>query len=424
MAAPPTQSPPETSAEAQSATPPSHQRRRWILPLVLVLLVAALAAGALLYYSGRVSTDDAQVQAHITPVAAKISGYVSKLAIDDNSDVKEGDPLIYIDPRDYRTAQDQAQAAYDLARAEAERDRLSVSLTRHTTSQDTSGATAQRQADTADLASYEAQQERAATASLLQAKADVEAKRATDERAQSDLARYKPLLTTGDVSKFQYDSVDAISRVSKSELIAAEQQLAAAQQAVDIARANTNAARAKVQRSQAVFLGTKYREQQVPIALATYKAALANMEKAAAALDAAKLEFSYCTIVAPIAGQVTQRSVTIGQYVSPGQLLLTLVPLDKVYVTANFKETQLAGVHPGQRARIHVDTYDRNFEGTVDSIAAASGSEQALLPPQNATGNFIKVVARIPVKILVKPTNDSRLILRPGMNVEASIYTH
>jgi membrane fusion protein (multidrug efflux system) len=400
-----------------------HSRRRWILPAAVTVLVIAAALAALLYYAGRVSTDDAQVQAHITPVSAKISGYVSKLAIDDNSNVKEGDPLIYVDPRDYAAAEHQAQAAYDLAKAETERDRLTVSLTRNTTSQDTSGASAQKQADTADLASYEAQQERAATASLLQAKADVEAKHATDERAQSDLARYKPLLTTGDVSKFQYDSVDAIARVAKSELVAAQQELAAAQQAVDIARANTNAARAKVIRSQAVLQGTKYREQQVPIAVATYKAAVANMEKAGAALEEARLEFSYCTIVAPITGQVTQRSVTVGQYVSPGQLLLTLVPLDKVYVTANFKETQLDHVHPGQQARIHVDTYDRNFEGTVDSIAAASGSEQALLPPQNATGNFIKVVARIPVKILVKPTDNSRLILRPGMNVEASIYT-
>ena len=424
MAAPPSQSPPETSAGASSATPPAHPRRRWILPVAVAVLVIAAVVIALLYYGGRISTDDAQVQAHITPVSAKISGYVSKLAIDDNSNVKEGDPMIYVDPRDYAAAEHQAQAAYDLAKAETERDRLTVSLTRNTTSQDTSGASAQKQADSCRSRKLRSATGESGHRLALTGQSGCRGKHATNERAQSDLARYKPLLTTGDVSKFQYDSVDAIARVANSELIAAEQELAAAQQAVDIARANTNAARAKVIRSEAMLQGTKYREQQVPIALATYKAAVANMEKAAAALEEAKLEFSYCTIVAPITGQVTQRSVTVGQYVSPGQLLLTLVPLDKIYVTANFKETQLAHVHPGQRARIHVDTYDRDFEGTVDSIAAASGSEQALLPPQNATGNFIKVVARIPVKILVKPTDDSRLILRPGMNVEAAIYTH
>jgi membrane fusion protein (multidrug efflux system) len=161
----------------------------------------------------------------------------------------------------------------------------------------------------------------------------------------------------------------------------------------------------------------------VPIAEATYKSALASVERAKAALQQAELNLAYTRITAPITGQVTQKTVDLGQYVSPGQLLLTIVPLDRVYVTANFKETQLAHVAPGQRARIHVDTYGDDFEGTVDSIAGATGSQQALLPPQNATGNFIKVVQRIPVKILVKPAKNSRLVLRPGMNVEATIYT-
>ena len=160
-------------------------------------------------------------------------------------------------------------------------------------------------------------------------------------------------------------------------------------------------------RSQSQFLETKAREQQVPIAEATYKSALAAVERAKAALQQAELNLAYTHITAPITGQVTQKSVDLGQYVSPGQLLFTIVPLDQVYVTANFKETQLAHVAPGQKVRIHVDTYREEFEGVVDSIAGATGSRQALLPPQNATGNFIKVVQRIPVKILVKPTQES-----------------
>ena len=181
--------------------------------------------------------------------------------------------------------------------------------------------------------------------------------------------------------------------------------------------------RRELPRSQSQFLETKAREQQVPISEATYRSALATVEQAKAALQQADLNLAYTKITAPISGQVTQRSVDLGQYVSPGQLLFTIVPLDRVYVTANFKETQLANVAPGQRVRFHVDTYGDEFEGVVDSIAGATGSRQALLPPQNATGNFIKVVQRIPVKILVKPESNSHLILRPGMNVEATIYT-
>jgi membrane fusion protein (multidrug efflux system) len=192
---------------------------------------------------------------------------------------------------------------------------------------------------------------------------------------------------------------------------------------VEIARANARSSQARLLRSQAALLETKAREQQVPIAEATFKSALAAVERAKAALQQAELNLAYTHITAPITGQVTQKSVDLGQYVSPGQLLFTIVPLDQVYVTANFKETQMAHVAPGQRVRFYIDTYSEEFEGVVDSIAGASGSRQALLPPQNATGNFIKVVQRIPVKILVKPSSNPRLVLRPGMNVEATIYT-
>ena len=215
----------------------------------------------------------------------------------------------------------------------------------------------------------------------------------------------------------------AAALVAQSDLMAAEQQLAAAQQAVVIARSNTNSAQARLNRSQSQFLETKAREQQVPISEASYKSAVAAVERARAALQQAQLNLAYTHIVAPITGQVTQKSVDLGQYVSAGQLLFTIVPLDKIYITANFKETQLAHVTEGQHVKIHVDTYDRDFDGEVQSIAGATGSRSALLPPQNATGNFIKVVQRIPVKILVKQPDDKRYILRPGMNVEATIFT-
>ena len=356
-----------------------------------------------------------------------MSGYVVVLPINDNVDVKQGDVLVQIDPREYKAELDQAKAALDLAEAEAKSAELQIGLTRATTTHSTGGAVAQRESDAADYTMAEAQLERTATANLLQAQAEVAAKRATNERAQADLQRYKPLLQTNDVSKFQFDAVDATARVSQNDLAAAEQQLAAAQQNVAIARATMNSSKARVARSQSLLLETKAREQQIPITEASYKSALAAVERAKAVRDQAQLNLDYTTIIAPISGQVTQLTVHLGQYVLPGNLLFTLVPLDKVATSRRTsRKTQMDHVpQPGQRAaKIHVDTsYGRDFDGVVNSIAGATGSRQALLPPQNATGNFIKVVQRIPVKILVKQSSDLRFVLRPGMNVEATIYT-
>ncbi len=422
--------PPAAAAPAAAAQIPqeSFSLRHWLQNLnslvkgafvvILLLLVVAWYI-----FTGRVTTDDAQVDCHITAVAPQVPGYVVGLLINDNTPVKAGDLLVQVDPREYEAEVAQAQANLEFAEAQANSAKIEIGLTRETTTHSTSGAVAQKESDAADYVSSQAQLEQSATANLQVAEANVAAKRATNDRAQSDLARYTPLLGTDDVSKYQFDSVDATARVAKSDLAAAEQQLSAAQQSVEIARANAHSAKARVSRSESQFMETKAREQQVPIAEASYKSSLAAVERAKAALQQAELNLNYTHITAPITGQVTQKSVDLGQYVSPGQLLFTIVPLDQVYVTANFKETQMDHVTPGQKVRIHVDTYRTEFEGVVDSIAGAAGSRQALLPPQNATGNFIKVVQRIPVKILVKPNKNPQLVLRPGMNVEATIYT-
>jgi membrane fusion protein, multidrug efflux system len=432
---PPTPPPSTTVSEAAPQAPQTpqtspastslRQRLRNLSPFTKGAFIVVLLLLAVAWYilTGRVSTDDAQVDCHITAVAPQVPGYVVQLLINDNTPVKEGDLLVQIDARPYQAEVEQAKANLDFAEAQANSAKLQITLTRETTTHNTGGATAQKESDAADYASSQAQLEQTATANLQVAEANVAAKKATNDRAQSDLARYTPLLTTDDVSKYQFDAVDATARVAKSDLLAAQQQLAAAQQAVDIAKANTRSSQARLSRSQSLLLQTKAQERQVPIAEATYKSAVAAAERAKAALQQAELNLAYTHIIAPITGQVTQRSVDLGQYVSSGQLLFTLVPLDQVYVTANFKETQMANVAPGQKVRIHVDTYSQEFEGVVDSIAGASGSRQALLPPQNATGNFIKVVQRIPVKILVKPNKNPNLVLRPGMNVEATIYT-
>ena len=431
---PPTPTPPP-SATVAAPTPPALQpppppvsfRSRiqnlsaFAKGAIVVVLLAIVVAWYI--FTGQVTTDDAQVDCHITAMAPQVPGYVVNLLINDNTAVKQGDLLVQIDPREYEAEVAQAKANLEFAEAQANSAQIQIGLTRATTTDSTSGAAHQKESDAADYVSSQAQLEQSATANLQVAEANVAAKRATNERAQADLARYTPLLGTDDVSKYQFDAVEATARVAKSDLAAAEQQLSAAQQAVLIARANARSAQARVSRSESQFMETKAREQQVPIAEATYKSALAAVERAKAALQQAELNLAYTHITAPITGQVAQKSVDLGQYVSPGQLLFTIVPLDQVYVTANFKETQMANVAPRQRVRIHVDTYHEDFEGEVDSIAGATGSQQALLPPQNATGNFIKVVQRIPVKILVKPNKNPNLVLRPGMNVEATIYT-
>lgn len=422
---------PQSSTAAVDATPQVPQDsslRQWLRnlnPFVkgTFVIVLILLGVAWYLFTGRVWTNDAQVDCHITAVAPQVPGYVVSLFINDNTPVKEGEVLVQIDPRPYQAEVEQAKANLDFADAQANSAKIQIGLTRETTTNSTHGASAQKESDAADYVSSQAQLEQSATANLQVAEANVGAKRATNERAQSDLTRYTPLLATNDVSKFQFDAVEAAARVAKSELEAAEQQHSAAQRAVVIARANAHSSQARLLRSQAQLLETKAREQQVPIAEATYKSALATVERAKAALQRAELNLAYTHITAPISGQVTQKSVDLGQYVSEGQLLFTIVPLNQVYVTANFKETQLANVAPGQKVRLNVDTYREKFEGVVDSIAGASGSRQALLPPQNATGNFIKVVQRIPVKILVKPHKNPNLVLRPGMNVEATIYT-
>ncbi|MGA2390809.1 MAG: HlyD family secretion protein [Candidatus Sulfotelmatobacter sp.] len=417
---------PGTPTSTPSPSASLRERIRNLGPLAKGVIVAVLVLIVVAWYvfSGRVTTDDAQVDCHITAIAPQVPGYVVQLLINDNTPVKEGDLLVQIDPREYQAEVDQAKANLDFAEAQANSAKLQIGLTRATTTNSTNGASAQKQSDAADYVMSQTQLEQSATANLQVAEANVAARRATNERAQSDLKRYTPLLSTDDVSKYQFDAVDAAASVAKSELVAAEQQLAAAKQAVEIARASAHSAEAKFQRSQSQLLLTKAQEQQIPIAEATYKSALATSERAKATLQQAELNLAYTHIVAPITGQVTQKSVDLGQYVSPGELLFTIVPLDQVYVTANFKETQLANVAPGQRVRIRVDTYrHQEFEGVVDSLAGAAGSRQALLPPQNATGNFIKVVQRIPVKILVKPNKNPNFVLRPGMNVEATIYT-
>jgi len=385
-------------------------------------VVLAAVAGLFLYYHNRESTDDAQVDGHITPIASKVYGRVEQVLVEDNQPVRAGQPLVKIDPRDYQAAVDQAKAALLLAESEAKSAGVDVPRTRENVLSGTSSADAQLLAVKADAVRAQTTYEQAQTADLAWAQANVEKSLANAELAKADLARYLPLMQKGEISKQQYDAAKANADATASALKADQEKLAQARRGVDVAKAQLEAANARVEQAKADVVSAHANVKQVSMRAADAQAKIAKVEQARAALDAATLNLSYAEITAPVDGVATHKQVEPGQIVQAGQGLLVVVPLQSVWVTANFKETQLRNMKPGQKAEVKVDTYGKTFSGHVDSIAGATGSVLSLLPPENATGNFVKVVQRLPVRIDIDPNQNSDRRLRPGMSVEPKVY--
>jgi membrane fusion protein, multidrug efflux system len=242
------------------------------------------------------------------------------------------------------------------------------------------------------------------------------------DRAKADLERMGPLAAKAEISRQQFDAYVAAERVAAAQLAAARDKLRSAEQAAQTHEQAVASAKAQVEAARATVGQARAGQQQVNVSAAQAESAAAGIQQARANLAAAELQLSYTTITASMAGEVTKKTVEVGQIVQPGQALMTIVPLQKVWVTANFKETQLADVRPGQPAEVKVDMYGKKISGRVDSIAGATGSRLSLLPPENATGNFVKVVQRIPVKIVFDKMPEG-VVLRPGMNVDATIIT-
>jgi membrane fusion protein (multidrug efflux system) len=413
----------KTESPVSAAAKEPAPKRSPVKFVALGMLAVAIVAGAWawFHFRDRVSSDDAQVDAHITAIAPKIYGNVVEVLVKDNQPVKAGDVLVRIDPRDYQAKVDIARAALSQAQNQLHTAQTVVPLTSGTTQSGTSGAEAQLADAMAELDRARLAYQQASSSDVAVAEANVRTRQANNERAQADLARMKPLLDKAEISNLQYDAYQAASRVADSELRAAQEQVASAQQNAAIKKAAIASSQSKVNVAQAQVENSLANRKQVDVRRAESGTAAAGVEAARANLAAAELQLSYTTIVSPVDGVVTRKSVEPGQIVQPGQGLMTIVPLQDVWVTANFKETQLANVHPGQRAEIKVDMYGRSVEGHVDSIASATGARMSLLPPENATGNFVKVVQRIPVKILIDQSNG--LVLRPGMNVDATIFT-
>jgi membrane fusion protein (multidrug efflux system) len=400
----------DSGRESVTPAPPSRYKRsnsrRNILIVVIVLVV--LVGGFFLWrYLGTYeSTDDAEVDAHLYPVSARISGYVTKVNVDDNQYVQKGALLVEIDPKDYEVAVDQAKANLANAEATAQSLNISVPITSVSTSSQLKFAASGVEDAGAGIVNAEKQ--------VAAAHAQLEAAEANDVKAQDDLRRYKALVDKQEVAAQVYDQALATARSSTASVSAARDNEAAAEQAVQQARS-------RLGQSEASRQSAETGPQQVSSAQARARAAIADVQQKRALLEQAQLNLQYTQIVAPISGEVN-KTVVVGLNVQPGQQLLTIVPLDEIWVTANFKETQLREMKVGQKSEIHVDSSGRTFKGHVDSIAGATGPLFSLLPPENATGNYVKIVQRVPVKIVLEPGENSDRQLRPGMNVVPDVY--
>jgi len=396
----------------ESAIPPppprykrSHTRRNIIIGvIVLVVLVGGLFLWR--YLGTYESTDDAQVDAHLYPVSARVSGYVTKVNVDDNQYVQKGAVLVEIDPKDYEVAVESAKANLASAEATAQSLNINVPITSVNASSQLKFTASGVEDAGAGIVNAEKQ--------VAAAHAQLEAAEANDVKAQDDVRRYKALVDKQEVSAQVYDQAVATAKASTASVTAARNTEAAAEQAVQQARS-------RLGQSQASQQSAETGPQQVSSIRARARAAIADVQQKRAALEQAQLNLHYTQIVAPISGEIN-KTVVVGLNVQAGQQLLTVVPLEEVWVTANFKETELRQMKVGQKSEIHVDSSGRTFKGHVDSIAGATGPLFSLLPPENATGNYVKIVQRIPVKIVLEPGENQDHQLRPGMNVVPDVY--
>ena len=319
----------------------------------LARLLIIVAAGVFLWVRSwnRVSTDDAQVDGHIVPVSSKIYSNVIEVLVNDNQQVKQGQVLVRLDPRDYQAKVDQAKASVAVAASQAQGASVGVPLIRETTQSSTSSAEAELGAVQADYEQAKAEYEKASNADVAWERSNVRTAQATYDRAKADLDRMQPLVDKAEISRLQYDSYVAAARVAESELKAAQDKLAGALQNAQMKKAAMLAAQARVTQGRAGVIEAQANQKQVNVRTADAASAAANVTLARANLETAELNLSYTTIVAPMDGVVTKKSVEVGQIVQQGQGLMMIVPLNDVWVTANFKETQLRGVVPGKRRK-------------------------------------------------------------------------
>ena len=437
---------PQGASEAPTAAPrlarsrPMWLRKRvWGTVFCLLLIAVGTPYGMHLwrYYQTHETTDDAYVTGDIVPISARVSGTVMAVHAAEHQQVEDGQLLAELDPDDFAARVAQTEAVVAVAQARLRHAELQVQLTQDSTSNDTvrTGATLQAARSALREAQHGAERAEAHLrtweAAVAAAQADVDTHEVHVAMAQTGFERVQNLLTDGVVAQQQFDQANSALEAAKGEKRAKEEhlrqtrsELASAE--VDLRRQREAVQReeAKVAEAQALLEGSQTQHQNVAIQEAEVKVAQALLQQAEADLAYAKLQLQYTTLQAPVAGVIAKKNLEVGQVVQPGRPLLAMVPVQDVWVEANFKETQLQHMRPGQRATLHVDAYpDEVFAGTVESLSPGTGSVFSLLPPENATGNFVKVVQRVPVKIRIEPSAAPGVMLRPGMSVVATVNT-
>ena len=390
--------------------PPSATRGRGkAFAIFFAVLILAAIGGTLYWMHIRQfeTTDDAEVDGHLNAISPRVEGTILKVYVDDNQVVKAGDPLVDLDPRDYQVALDQAEAQLAQAQTMVSAQQPNIPITQVQNSTNISGSEADLANAQAALATAERDVE-TARARLLEAEAN-------NEKAQADLERYKTLIAKEEVSKQEFDSVASTAKAQAAGVSAAKGTVEADLQIV-------NQKRALVAQSQSRL--TQY-QRNAGSELAVRRAAVISEEASAKTsqvqVEKAKLSLAYTKVTAPVNGIVMKRSAEVGMHVAAGQQLLTIAQTEDLWVTANFKETQLRNIKPKQSVVLHVDALNQDFQGYVDDVGGATGAITSVLPPENATGNFVKVVQRIPVRIRFNKNQAGMERLRPGMSVEPEV---
>ncbi len=395
--------------DQKEQTPAEKSKRgRALLIFGAILLVAAV--GGLLYWMHARNfedTDDAQIDGNLSPIGTRIDGNIIKVYVQNNQTVKVGDPLVDLDPRDNRVSLDQAEAQVRAAQSMLSSQRPNVPITQIQNSTNILSARADVVSSEAAIATAERDRDQAA--------AQVVQQEAANAKAQNDLKRYRILVDKQEISKADFDQYESTAKQAAANLVAMQSALLAAERTVDQRRAQLDQSKSKLVQNEQTAV------PQLLVRRATVEQQFASLKSAEAQREQAMLNLDYARIKAPVAGIVMKRSAQVGARVQAGQQLLTISEINDLWITANFKETQLLNMRPGQHATIHVDSLDRDFNGSVETIGGSTGSVSSTLPPENATGNYVKVVQRIPVRIALDPNQEAADRLRPGMSVEPKV---
>jgi membrane fusion protein, multidrug efflux system len=375
------------------------------------ILVGAVVAGGTwwMHSLSHVSTNDARIEGHIHPLNARVSGTIVWVnpEVEDTHYVEAGTVLARLDPNDYQPVVDRLQGEVDTRAAELESAKLSLPITQ-------AQSVSRLQAARASVAEAEAEVA-ASIAGVSAAEARAGSAEAAHRRAEDDRVRYEDLVKSHEISRSEYDQHATDARTAQHQVEAAKAGVIAAQRQVEVARQHITEKKADVQAAETV-------PQMIATAQRNVEGVSGQLKQSQAALHNAKLDLSYTQIVAPVSGIISRKSIEAGQRVQLGDLLLTVVPLTDIWVTAEYKETQLSDVHVGQPVSIHVDTYGHTYSGRVESIGGATGSVSSALPPENSTGNFVKVIQRIPVRIRLDNLPSKQEPLLPGMSAEPTVY--